>query len=217
GHLSIVQAEEVVLTRSHIGLVMEYVKGESLPRLLEGCAAAVARAALSGRGALRAAARVPAGTAAAAARFVCGNLVSYVTRRRDSAALRGGLCMDEDAACYFFRQLISAVQYCHEGHVAHRDLKLDNALLDDRDPPRLKLCDFGFAKGWATSSNMDTMRIGTAEYMGPELISGRSGYDGKKVDVWAAGVMLYVLLLGAFPFEMEDENYESTADINFLF
>jgi serine/threonine-protein kinase SRK2 len=54
-----------------------------------------------------------------------------------------------------------------------RDLKLDNTILDHRDPPRLKLCDFGFAKAWAANSNMDTMRIGTPEYMGPELISGR--------------------------------------------
>jgi serine/threonine-protein kinase SRK2 len=53
------------------------------------------------------------------------------------------------------------------------DLKLDNTILDHRNPPRLKLCDFGFAKAWAANSNMDTMRIGTPEYMGPELISGR--------------------------------------------
>lgn len=50
---------------------------------------------------------------------------------------------------------------------------------------------------------MDTMRIGTPEYMGPELISSRTGYDGKKVDVWAAGVLLYVMLIGMFPFETQ--------------
>jgi serine/threonine-protein kinase SRK2 len=55
-----------------------------------------------------------------------------------------------------------------------RDLKLDNTILDGRSPPRLKLCDFGFAKSWEMSAGqMDTMRIGTPEYMGPELISGR--------------------------------------------
>eukprot|EP00882_Tetradesmus_deserticola_P019216 GHRQ01020670.1.p1 GENE.GHRQ01020670.1~~GHRQ01020670.1.p1 ORF type:complete len:423 (+),score=89.04 GHRQ01020670.1:275-1543(+) len=167
GHLNIVHADEVLLTKTHVGLVMEYVAG--------------------------------------------GNMVAFVTKRRETRESRGGLCIDEDEASFFFRQLIWAVQFCHRNHVAHRDLKLDNTILDHRDPPRLKLCDFGFAKAWASNSNMDTMRIGTPEYMGPELISGRAGYDGKKVDVWAAGVLLFVMLLGMFPFEMEDENYVNTA------
>ena len=55
----------------------------------------------------------------------------------------------------------------------HRDLKLDNTLLDGHKPPWVKLCDFGFAKHWLQTSNMNTMRIGTPEYMGPELISSR--------------------------------------------
>jgi serine/threonine-protein kinase SRK2 len=46
------------------------------------------------------------------------------------------------------RQLISAVEYCHRNGVAHRDLKLDNTLLDNHEPAWLKLCDFGFAKHW---------------------------------------------------------------------
>uniref|UniRef100_A0A383W1S9 Protein kinase domain-containing protein n=1 Tax=Tetradesmus obliquus TaxID=3088 RepID=A0A383W1S9_TETOB len=169
GHLNIVHADEVLLTKTHVGLVMEYVAG--------------------------------------------GNMVAFVTKRRETRESRGGLCIDEDEASFFFRQLIWAVQFCHKNHVAHRDLKLDNTILDHRDPPRLKLCDFGFAKAWASNSNMDTMRIGTPEYMGPELISGRAGYDGKKVDVWAAGVLLFVMLLGMFPFEMEDENYVNTAGL----
>eukprot|EP00882_Tetradesmus_deserticola_P006747 GHRQ01007102.1.p1 GENE.GHRQ01007102.1~~GHRQ01007102.1.p1 ORF type:complete len:413 (+),score=168.08 GHRQ01007102.1:275-1513(+) len=169
GHLNIVHADEVLLTKTHVGLVMEYVAG--------------------------------------------GNMVAFVTKRRETRESRGGLCIDEDEASFFFRQLIWAVQFCHRNHVAHRDLKLDNTILDHRDPPRLKLCDFGFAKAWASNSNMDTMRIGTPEYMGPELISGRAGYDGKKVDVWAAGVLLFVMLLGMFPFEMEDENYVNTAGL----
>ncbi|WIA21647.1 hypothetical protein OEZ85_000821 [Tetradesmus obliquus] len=169
GHLNIVHADEVLLTKTHVGLVMEYVAG--------------------------------------------GNMVAFVTKRREMRESRGGLCIDEDEASFFFRQLIWAVQFCHKNHVAHRDLKLDNTILDHRDPPRLKLCDFGFAKAWASNSNMDTMRIGTPEYMGPELISGRAGYDGKKVDVWAAGVLLFVMLLGMFPFEMEDENYVNTAGL----
>jgi serine/threonine-protein kinase SRK2 len=169
GHLNIVHAEEVVLTPTHVGLVMEYVRG--------------------------------------------GNMVSFVTSRRETRDQRGGLCIQEEEAAFFFRQLVWAVRFCHSNHVAHRDLKLDNTLLDGRDPPRLKLCDFGFAKSWSASPNMDTMRIGTPEYMAPDLISGRSGYDGKKVDVWASGVLLFVMLLGMFPFEMDDDNYVNTAGL----
>lgn len=166
GHLNIVHANEVILTKTHLGLIMEYVAG--------------------------------------------GNMVSYVTKHRETRYERNGLVLSEDECRYFFRQLIWAVEFCHKNHVAHRDLKLDNTILDDHDPPYLKLCDFGFAKSWNVAPHMDTMRIGTPEYMGPELISGRTGYDGKKVDVWASGVLLFVMLLGTFPFEMEDENYVNT-------
>ncbi|KXZ42321.1 hypothetical protein GPECTOR_162g136 [Gonium pectorale] len=169
GHLNIVSADEVILTKSYLGLIMEYVPG--------------------------------------------GNMVGYVTKRRETKHERGGLCLDEDEARYYFRQLVSAVEYCHKNNVAHRDLKLDNTLLDNHDPAWLKLCDFGFAKHWQANSNMDTMRIGTPEYMGPELISSRTGYDGKKVDVWAAGVLLYVMLVGMFPFETQDDNFNNTAGL----
>ncbi|KAG2488294.1 hypothetical protein HYH03_013144 [Edaphochlamys debaryana] len=170
GHLNIVSADEVILSKTYLGLIMEYVPG--------------------------------------------GNMVAFVTKRRETKSERGGLCLDEDEARYFFKQLISAVEYCHKNNVAHRDLKLDNTLLDTHEPfPWLKLCDFGFAKHWQANSNMDTMRIGTPEYMGPELISSRTGYDGKKVDVWAAGVLLYVMLVGMFPFETQDDNFNNTAGL----
>ncbi|GAX76556.1 hypothetical protein CEUSTIGMA_g4002.t1 [Chlamydomonas eustigma] len=169
GHLNIVSADEVMLTKTHLGLVMEYVPG--------------------------------------------GNMVTFVTKKRETKHTRGGLCIDEDEARYYFLQLLSAVEYCHKHHVAHRDLKLDNTLLDTHKPPWVKLCDFGFAKHWLQTSNMNTMRIGTPEYMGPELISSRTGYDGVKVDVWAAGVLLFVMLVGMFPFETQDDNFNNTAGL----
>ena len=54
------------------------------------------------------------------------------------------------------QQFIAAVEYCHQHCVAHRDLKLDNTLLDDANPPTIKLCDFGFAKTWTDDANMYT-------------------------------------------------------------
>lgn len=172
GHLNIVRADEVVLTKSHIGLVMEYIAG--------------------------------------------GSMVQYVGGKVGTMHARGGVCLDEDEACYYFKQLISAVEYCHNHNVAHRDLKLDNALMDDSVPPRMKLCDFGFAKQWNQGATMDTLYIGTAEYMGPELIGSKSGYDGKKVDIWACGVILFVMLFGKFPFEAENQNSSSTVMLHNL-
>lgn len=169
GHINLVSADEVILTKTHLGLIMEYVPG--------------------------------------------GNMVQFVTKKRETKQQRGGLCMEEDEARYYFLQLLGAVEYCHKHHVAHRDLKLDNTLLDGHHPAWVKLCDFGFAKHWLQTSNMNTMRIGTPEYMGPELISSRTGYDGVKVDVWAAGVLLYVMLVGVFPFETQDDNFSNTAGL----
>ncbi|CAK0779486.1 hypothetical protein CVIRNUC_004786 [Coccomyxa viridis] len=132
----------------------------------------------------------------------CGSLTSYVANRWQ-VAQHTGLFLSEDEARFFMRQFIPAVDYCHKHNVAHRDLKLDNTLLSDDNPPLLKLCDFGFARQWEGQSQMFT-HIGTPVYMSPELINSRNdqkGYDGKLVDVWAGGVLLIVMLLGTFPFD----------------
>jgi serine/threonine-protein kinase SRK2 len=77
------------------------------------------------------------------------------------------------------QQCIEAVDYCHKRNVAHRDLKLDNTLLDKATPPRVKICDFGFAKLMGPNSTMTT-GLGTAVYMAPQQIQrGGEGYDGK--------------------------------------
>jgi serine/threonine protein kinase len=59
--------------------------------------------------------------------------------------------LSEDVAAYFFRQLVSVIEYMHAGNVAYRDVKLDNMLLTDSTPPRLVLCDFGTSKTWDPS------------------------------------------------------------------
>lgn len=99
------------------------------------------------------------------------------------------------------QQFVNAVNYCHKHCVAHRDLKLDNVLLDGSDPPVLKLTDFGFAKTW-TGVGRNTAHIGTPVYMAPETIKNDKNvtFSPPSVDVWASGVLLLVMLLGAFPF-----------------
>ncbi|KAL5181724.1 Serine/threonine-protein kinase SRK2A [Glycine soja] len=107
--------------------------------------------------------------------------------------------LSEDEARFFFQQLISGVSYCHSMQICHRDLKLENTLLDGNPAPRLKICDFGFSKS-ALLHSQPKSTVGTPAYIAPEVLS-RKEYDGKVADVWSCGVTLYVMLVGAYPFE----------------
>ncbi|KAA8547228.1 hypothetical protein F0562_003908 [Nyssa sinensis] len=109
----------------------------------------------------------------------------------------------EDEARFFFQQLISGVCYCHAMQVCHRDLKLENTLLDGSPAPRLKICDFGYSKSSLLHSQPKST-VGTPAYIAPEILL-RQEYDGKIADVWSCGVTLYVMLVGAYPFEDPDE------------
>nr|ANB59167.1 serine/threonine protein kinase 2.2 [Zea mays] len=116
----------------------------------------------------------------------------------------------EDEARFFFQQLISGVSYCHSMQICHRDLKLENTLLDDSIAPRLKICDFGYSKSSVLHSQPKST-VGTPAYIAPEVLA-RKEYDGKVADVWSCGVTLYVMLVGAYPFEDPDEpkNFRKT-------
>ena len=70
------------------------------------------------------------------------------TGRPTPCADDGATPVAQASARFFFRQFISTVAFCHRHHIAHRDLKLDNALLDTEHPPRILLTDFGFAARW---------------------------------------------------------------------
>ena len=98
---------------------------------------------------------------------------------------------------------MAGISYVHSQAMAHRDLKLENALLMDDGPrPRLAICDFGYTKSTALHSAFHTGNVGTPSYLAPELLTLQQNqtYDGKAVDVWAAGVVLYVMLVGGYPF-----------------
>ncbi|GKV21215.1 hypothetical protein SLEP1_g31212 [Rubroshorea leprosula] len=116
----------------------------------------------------------------------------------------------EDEARYFFQQLISGVSYCHSMQICHRDLKLENTLLDGSPAPRLKICDFGYSKSSLLHSRPKST-VGTPAYIAPEVLSRRE-YDGKLADVWSCGVTLYVMLVGAYPFEEQEDpkNFRKT-------
>ncbi|KAI3713066.1 hypothetical protein L1987_71637 [Smallanthus sonchifolius] len=149
-HPNIVRFKEVILTPTHLAIVMEYVAGGEL----------FDRICSAGR-------------------------------------------FSEDEARFFFQQLISGVSYCHAMQVCHRDLKLENTLIDQSPAPRLKICDFGYSKSSVLHSQPKST-VGTPAYIAPEVLSSQE-YDGKIADVWSCGVTLYVMLVGGYPFEDPNE------------
>ena len=145
-----------------------------------------------------------------------GPLTRYICKRmKGPQRLRKALFLTENEALYFFKQFIYAVEFCHSHNFAHRDLKLDNTLLTADDPPELKISDFGFAKGSAEDNTFTT--IGTPCYMSPEVLTTRTtkkGYNPKKADMWACGVLLFAMLYGTFPFDSTDHDPNSITTVH---
>ncbi|XP_050640373.1 serine/threonine-protein kinase SIK1 [Macaca thibetana thibetana] len=105
--------------------------------------------------------------------------------------------LSENEARKKFWQILSAVEYCHDHHIVHRDLKTENLLLDGNMD--IKLADFGFGNFYKSGEPLSTW-CGSPPYAAPEVFEGKE-YEGPQLDIWSLGVVLYVLVCGSLPFD----------------
>src|SRR5882757_1870001 len=123
--------------------------------------------------------------------------------------------LKEKDACKLFSQLISGVWYIHQRKIVHRDLKLENLLLDRNR--NVIITDFGFANRFEHRSD-DLMQTscGSPCYAAPELVISEGSYVGSAVDIWSCGVILYAMLAGYLPFDDDPANPDGD-NINLLY
>lgn len=117
--------------------------------------------------------------------------------------------LKDNVACRLFAQLVSGVHYLHSKGIVHRDLKLENLLLDKHK--NIMISDFGFANSFhygpdGSINDLMSTSCGSPCYAAPELVVSDSKYIGRKVDVWSCGVILYAMLAGYLPFDDDPDN-----------
>ena len=135
-----------------------------------------------------------------------GNLFSFLKKHRK---------VSEKTAKLLYRQIILGIKYIHEQGIVHRDIKLENILIDLNN--NIKICDFGIGRVLSSPDQPLFDQCGTPMYIAPEILlcSKEKGYKGFPVDIWSSGVVLYILLSGTLPFAFKNtssslsENNES--------
>ena len=126
--------------------------------------------------------------------YICaGDLLGYIKKRGK---------LTEQVAKFIFKQIILSLQYIHNHNIVHRDIKLDNILIDLDN--NIKICDFGVSKIIKKGESM-LEQCGTPAYIAPEILINK-GYEGFGVDIWSAGVVLYAMLSGTVPFKGNNIN-----------
>ena len=124
-----------------------------------------------------------------------GNLFSFVKKRRK---------LSEKTAKFLFRQIILGIKHIHSKKIVHRDIKLENILIDLNN--NIKICDFGIGRILKNEKQLLYDKCGTPMYMAPEILtsSKTKGYEGYPVDIWSSGISLYIMLSGTLPFNLKN-------------
>ena len=132
-----------------------------------------------------------------------GNLFSFVKKRRK---------LSEKTAKFLFRQIILGIKYIHEQNIVHRDIKLENLLIDLNN--NVKICDFGIGRKIKNKNQLLHDQCGTLMYMAPEILlsSKEKGYEGFPVDIWSSGISLYIMLSGTLPFNYKNKKKDEDDD-----
>jgi len=124
---------------------------------------------------------------------MAGDLLTYVRKRR---------ILEERIAKYIMQQILKALHYLHSNNIIHRDIKLDNILLQQSGT--IKICDFGVSKIVTHTESDEADTSGTPAYLPPEAVLGKTTNFAR--DMWSAGVVLYAMLHGIVPFRGKTEN-----------
>ncbi|KAJ3790399.1 kinase-like domain-containing protein [Lentinula aff. detonsa] len=127
-----------------------------------------------------------------------GELLEHLSKAIES----GQKSIPLSQALVYFQQIILAVSYCHRFNVSHRDLKLENILVDSEN--NIKIADFGLAS-FQPDSIVRTA-CGSLHYCAPEVVTGYGNYNGPMADVWSCGIILFALLTCSLPFNPENDD-----------
>lgn len=117
----------------------------------------------------------------------------------DAILKKGSL--NEQLAAEYMRQILSTVVYLHSQNIIHRDLKLENMLLETPQDNNIKIIDFG-ASTYYKPGKLESLRVGTVNYIAPEVLKKK--YN-EKCDIWSCGVIMYILLSGTLPFKAKEK------------